>query len=239
MGIENAKGKYLYFADSDDELTIDCLKLLYSNIQGKDMAIGGYVICDSQGNNTYEVKKRVTEIISPNEAICLMIKSRYYYTLGMLWHSLFKSSIIKENHIRFHNDIFVYEDNLFTIEYLCKCSLRVSFNTYPVYKYYNNRPDSTMSTVFTSYNTKALSAFQARKFAFLAVKNSQSSSKARKLAKRALFTCYQKQCNYLVSWNHEDEIVSLKNQLFTVVNRVDYFFFKFRELLKWLYYKVY
>lgn len=239
MGIENAKGEYVYFADSDDELIIECLSILYNNIQGKDMAIGGYVVCDSQGDITYDVKTRTIEVISPNEAICLMIKSRYYDTLGMLWHSLFKSSIIKKNHLRFHDDIYVYEDNLFTIEYLCKCSQKISFNTVPVYKYYNNRPDSTMSTIFSSYNVKAMSAFNARMHAYLAIKDYQSSRKARVLARRALFTCYRKQCSYLTSCNHEDDINYLTNQLFSVVHRTDYFCYMIREFLKRLYYKVF
>lgn len=239
MGIENAKGDFLYFADPDDELETECLNILYDGIFGNDMAIGGYVICDSYGNKTYEVNQRITETISPNEAICLMIKSRYYYTLGMLWHSLFKTSIVKENNIRFHEGIYIYEDSLFTIEYLCKCSRFITFNTISVYKYYNNRTDSIMNTTFTTYNTKAKTAFQARKLAYLAVVggvNGRGGRKARKLSLRALLTTYNNQCSYLKSWNREKDIESMTNELFSIVDKTDYYCYKFRELLKRAFY---
>lgn len=40
-GINNAKGEYLYFLDSDDAITLDCIETLLSNCNGEEIIIGG------------------------------------------------------------------------------------------------------------------------------------------------------------------------------------------------------
>lgn len=41
-GIESANGKYIYFLDSDDEITIDCIETLISSCENDEMVIGSF-----------------------------------------------------------------------------------------------------------------------------------------------------------------------------------------------------
>ncbi|MCG4778778.1 hypothetical protein L0P10_18035, partial [Eggerthella lenta] len=53
---------------------------------------------------------------------------------GYPWNKLFKTSIIKDNQIRFNTDLVLAEDLYFCCEYLLHCS-KVSYDPKPVYHY--------------------------------------------------------------------------------------------------------
>ena len=43
-GLDLAKGEYVMFVDSDDALLPDSLEMMFENIRGEDLAVGGYTV---------------------------------------------------------------------------------------------------------------------------------------------------------------------------------------------------
>ena len=114
IGLEYINTNYVSFVDSDDYVRPDmCEKLLKAYEENKDISI---TICYAEKCNSNEEKM----IKSYNDTIKDIICSKY--VRGFPWNKLFKSDIIKQNNIKFREDIHVMEDKLFCLEYMDKCS---------------------------------------------------------------------------------------------------------------------
>jgi len=93
--IEHASGKFIFFMDSDDEITTDCIQKLYEKMVETDKD----VICGSYNR------------ISGNE-------SSYFTGFHIpLWNKLYKLSFLKTNHIKCVPDSLT-EDVLFYVQVL-------------------------------------------------------------------------------------------------------------------------
>lgn len=145
-GLDNAKGDYVTFADSDDWLESDILETLYDllNKYNVDMSACGLQKEDEDGNillrvtaNDIDVRDRIKMLIT------LFKGDKYYSCLSWPTNKLYRRSIIEENHIRFDKDIHYNEDRLFIFEYVKYCSATV-FSSFPKY-HYIIRKDSAMN----------------------------------------------------------------------------------------------
>jgi glycosyltransferase involved in cell wall biosynthesis len=112
--IENAMGKYLYFMDSDDEITPDCIKKLYDEMEKTDVD----VVCGSFGT--------VSKIkIIPSDAKSFIEKDKTQIMLSyfnnrfpvMVWNKLYKLSFLREKHIKCVSYQTI-EDNYFSFQVL-------------------------------------------------------------------------------------------------------------------------
>ena len=114
-GIEKACGKYLLFVDSDDYLRLDTCQVLYDKAEEEDLDIIVFNMEKIYDNGTTEEDKIPsfeTSSVKDNPSLLNMIN------LGPC-NKLFKTSIIKENHIQFLEEL-KYEDVPFVIESLIK-----------------------------------------------------------------------------------------------------------------------
>ena len=121
-GLDVAAGKYIMFVDSDDWLEINAVEnlVLYYNISQAGLVVCGYykglekiVINDKK-------KRKMLRYDIP-----MAIAGKYNYVMGYLWNKLFLRDIIELDHIRFDEDLFVCEDNLFCQKYAVRCSVAV------------------------------------------------------------------------------------------------------------------
>ena len=112
-GLDIAKGDYITFVDSEDRVDTDYLKCLYKK-NAFDYVIGTFI------NEPYGKIRKLREKVFIGDGLKDYI-SVSYLSNGYPWGKLFKSNIIKGNSIRFEN-IKVYEDLLFCIEYARNCS---------------------------------------------------------------------------------------------------------------------
>ena len=138
FGITKITGEWVLFVDSDDLLFTDSIETLYNGaLQNNiDMVMCGYEEYDQNDKLCYFIKERTTEILTKEQGIMQLFKPKYYRYQGFLWNKLLKCSIIKENGLRFNENIYFNEDRLFLFEYLLKTKGSVFYNTQPVYKYF-------------------------------------------------------------------------------------------------------
>lgn len=160
-GLDNAKGEWIYFADSDDELFPSAFQTLLEGINAEtEFCMAGYEVFTEEGKRDFWVDKREASYLSPKECLEQMYSPKYYYYQGYLWNKLFKADIIKQSKLKFDEDIKFNEDRLFCVKYLCCCTGNVYYTTSPVYKYFR-RPTGAMASLERGFNADFLTDFDA------------------------------------------------------------------------------
>lgn len=132
--IREAKGEYLFFMDSDDEITPNCIQLLYDTMQQtpSDVVIGSYKLCDEEGK-VIDVK------ITPNKKYAgayalgddFFFKSNIYV---QTWNKLYDVEFLRSNAVACIPG-HINEDILFTFQIVIYAKSCVSVNKV-TYVYY-------------------------------------------------------------------------------------------------------
>lgn len=131
-GINYAKGEYLCFVDADDWLEPSFLIDFQFDKIKVDFYIGGYIF------NTYGTPFSCKKY----EEICCSglseIRDEFFrqnlQANGYPWGKLYKSSIIRENSLRFNEKLSINEDHLFVFQYYLLCG-SLSINSTINYQY--------------------------------------------------------------------------------------------------------
>lgn len=123
IGLEESKGEFLYFMDSDDTLVKDGLIKLYNSISvhNSDFVCCRYKIVDVNGKTLKVDSPFKREVIVGNDDI--------YHTNQIkdaLWVKLFRKSFLVKNNIRPDRRIKLHDDCMFTELCLMKAQ-KVSF----------------------------------------------------------------------------------------------------------------
>ena len=141
-GIAAAKGKYLFFLDSDDEITHDCIEKLVraSNNGERDLICGGFRIINNDNSISDNYK---TDDVCLNDEYQII----KYYTSGHLYmmacNKLVKKSILKRE-ILFKEGI-IHEDNLWSFLLINQIN-SLSIISSPTYIYYKREGSITSSS---------------------------------------------------------------------------------------------
>lgn len=113
-GMEVAHGEYLYFLDSDDALTEDCLYSLYDSItiNDADMAVGNYCLtgkyCESLEESRLKFPTESEFLLIPStEVLSAYLNSAFYM---MAWNKLIRKDFLIKHSIRFIEGL-IHEDN--------------------------------------------------------------------------------------------------------------------------------
>ncbi|MGN0163989.1 MAG: glycosyltransferase family 2 protein, partial [Candidatus Ornithomonoglobus sp.] len=150
IGIRNAHGEIMYFVDSDDELYNETINDLVSNLKDCEMAIGSYTNVYKRGiKETILAFKRY----SYDEFKRIAMELYKQNALNTVWNKLFRSSIIKNNNIRFKENIHLGEDLLFVLQYLKHCGNIICIDK-PIYKYYREH-----GTLTKTYNKSSVEGY--------------------------------------------------------------------------------
>lgn len=115
-GLDEAAGDFITFVDADDWVEPNHLEILVNQSESNiDLCINSFIADLYYGPRPYQYKaiKTHDNIESINAFFTILLQHSQF-----LWNKLFKSSIIKDNHIRFNTSISLGEDNIFILEYL-------------------------------------------------------------------------------------------------------------------------
>lgn len=161
-GLENAQGEFVYFMDADDWVETKFLdnfvrnayatKRLRYETQSKiatkttlepyDIVFQGYVreFADGRVEKSF-VMDADTSMMTKEDIVCKLYKEHVY---GWAWCKIFRREIIEKYHLRFDESLRLWEDELFTSEFLkqAKTIKTVDCHLYH-YIYY---PNSLMQT---------------------------------------------------------------------------------------------
>ena len=156
-GLNAASGEFILFCDSDDWMDEKALSFFLELQSNNDADLVFGDICTVRKS----VKKQIVlfnqafdlagrEICNGIIRACIGYGYNPYPTkpyplngLGSVGNKLYKLSIIKQEKIQFTDETNgIYEDNLFTIQYLLKAN-RVCYKSEPVY-YYRQLDDSSI-----------------------------------------------------------------------------------------------
>ena len=165
-GTEAAKGAYLYYLDSDDYISSNCIERLASVIcddptiemvQGNSM-----MICDGKENLLYSLNHPIRTLDNGETRKEFYVNRNIYISV---WNKLLKKSFMDEYHICCREGI-VFEDLLWTF-YLMK-DLKRAYLSNEITHYYCIRPGS-ISTVAHPESISCYSAIFNEIFCHLTV----------------------------------------------------------------------
>ena len=136
-GLEIARGEYIVFVDGDDYITGNHLSELYNG--ETDFSLVQFVKKDGDTlSDPHQLSKR---LISCDELIKRELNMEMPFNL---WQLMYKTSIIKENNIKFTHDLIYGEDTEFALKALAYGS-EVAVSNQATY-IYNQRGNSAIRT---------------------------------------------------------------------------------------------
>ena len=156
-GIEEATGKYIIFIDADDYIEKNMFEVLEKDLfqNNVDISMCGYRNVDINGNILYESSPMDEKYFDSKTFKSNLFKKEYYREL--ICNKLFKLEIIKENNIRFREDIHINENILFLLDF-SKFAFRYSYENEKLYNFLYN-VNGAMHAKFNLKKVSALSSY--------------------------------------------------------------------------------
>lgn len=154
-GLDIMSGDWVYFVDSDDTITPDCLELLYKGIDPSvDVVEGQYARITDKGSNP-KVFDGDTEYIPKSDYLVMLfehVPARYRcYPVT----KIYRASVIRNGNLRFDTNIFYKEDGLFITSFICKMDNGVKYIHRHIYNYLI-RNDSMVRIYNTTISEKTI-----------------------------------------------------------------------------------
>lgn len=118
-GLRAAKGDYVYFLDSDDEITSDCMVALTAPLKDKnyEFVIGGYNVKGSKLDYPL-LSLKEGEVVGNDSIMTLYSTGKWYM---MAWNKLCNREFLLKNNLLFEDGL-LHEDVVWSFKLACKAS---------------------------------------------------------------------------------------------------------------------
>lgn len=147
IGIQQARGKWISFIDSDDWIEKYYLTEIFTDTQIADLTFWGSTSHYSDQSKTIYIPSKF--ISKEREEILeklykLKQNDQKFQYFGYTWNKLFRTDIIKDNHILFIPHLTIREDEIFTLTY-AKYIRSINIKNISIYNYRVNISSLTHS----------------------------------------------------------------------------------------------
>lgn len=116
-GLDEARGEYILFVDSDDLLTDGALETLVAELSGEDIiAFNAKKLHDATGEQTYHPTIREPETTDGWTYFCRHRLEATDIHFVCIWQRAYRRQFLIDNNLRFADGILRAEDNLFTTQ---------------------------------------------------------------------------------------------------------------------------
>ena len=147
-GIKTANSEYIYFMDSDDAITPDCIETLVNIAQENPDAdyVQGDIVTGLNDLNDGSISADIPKYCDDRRLLQEIILSKIHRTA---WNKLIKRSFLIDNSLFFREGIQM-EDHCWTY-FIAKCAHAVSFVHKGTYYYFKNQDSITNSRTKAKY----------------------------------------------------------------------------------------
>lgn len=163
-GIKLAKGEWILFCDSDDQLSSNCLNVFYKASKFDfDLISTSYSIIKTKEIIEFDTHPNIFSSLDYAKLLLTNYKGEYQ---GYLWCKLFRRNIIINNTLEFDPNISYNEDRLFIFQYLTMLSNQIIYLNEITY-FYNQLNSGAMNSIQSNRGYKK---FQTDLIAFIKIK---------------------------------------------------------------------
>lgn len=158
-GVKNSSGDFIYFLDADDFITEEAIAIMidtYNSTKsdlimtnfGKlidDNKIVNQPVSFNKENIPFEGKRKILDHAEMNDYIRHFFKYPSNHLVSYCWARLYKRSIIDKFNISAHEDMKLFEDFVFNLEYMKHIDSVVFINTHAyIYVMHSNHVSASM-----------------------------------------------------------------------------------------------
>lgn len=145
-GLDEARGEYILFVDSDDLLTDGALETLVAELSGEDIiAFNAKKLHDATGEQTYHPTIREPETTDGWTYFCRHRLEATDIHFVCIWQRAYRRQFLIDNNLRFADGILRAEDDLFTTQVML--AAKTVKNITPCLYIYRIRTNSITTTV--------------------------------------------------------------------------------------------
>lgn len=167
-GLMVASGEYIGFVDSDDWVQPNMFESTYNlaTQYGADIVMCNFVVETLRSSSVTALdigldvlsRDEIINILIPDMIANKSLNRQSAPIMGSVWRMLFNRQLLKENDIRFQEDVPLMEDLLFSIKALLRCR-RLAVDSTPHY-HYVNRSDSAVTKYREDMKTLLMTVFE-------------------------------------------------------------------------------
>lgn len=162
VGLNNAKGDYIFFCDSDDYISSDCLKQLINTALkfDADLIGAGFKQFLSSSQKVLYLNK-VNQLMVMNSLEALNTYGERGSICSFIAPKLFKRSIIDELELRFDTGLFFKEDTAFTISFIERAKTIVSLDRVVYfYRFHNSSATVRLVSNLRTWENRRVATFK-------------------------------------------------------------------------------
>ena len=150
-GIRLSKGDYIMFVDSDDQVIAETIdSFLKEHVLDSDLYCFDYYVNNVENYHNRDLHE------SPDYGL---LYSFLYQDNNAVWNNIYRTALIKDNHILFDTSMKMGEDLLFNIAFI-QVMGKWEYISRPVYIYQDNTVGSAIHTYKFSYIKNYIKMFE-------------------------------------------------------------------------------